>query len=111
MDTKTIERYLPADAGCVLDGANRGWRITSDVIILAHVHTFPVTSVDDAVIQAFREGGLDVDGTCAEYVSAMADEAIEWLNEHVAPERHTFGWHEGDLMLWHEETWGDVDHP
>lgn len=113
MDSMTVARLDESAAGCVLDGANHGWRITASAITYASAQDFPVSGVDAAVIRAFQSGDpdRDRDGSCAEYVSTMADEAIEWLNEHVAPEGHAFGWHDGDLMLWSDETWGDVDHP
>lgn len=35
----------------------------------------------------------------------LADEAETWLNEHVAPHGFSFGWHDGDFTLCHDEWW------
>jgi hypothetical protein len=103
--TDTPVRFTVAETGCVLDGANRGWRIGADAIEYAGSWGFPVSAVDTAVIVAYR-ASEDPDGTVGDYVQSMADEAIEWLNEHtVDTEECSFGWHEGSLMLWSAEDW------
>jgi len=35
----------------------------------------------------------------------LADEAELWLNENVAPPDHSFGWCDGEFMLWHNNEW------
>ncbi len=34
-----------------------------------------------------------------------ADEAEAWINEHVAPEGYSFGWHDGEWFLSSTEWW------
>lgn len=38
-------------------------------------------------------------------VVELADEAEEWLNEHIAPEGHTFGWLDGEFWLMADDDW------
>jgi hypothetical protein len=34
-----------------------------------------------------------------------ASEVEDWLNDNVAPEGYSFGWHEGEFFLWSEKQW------
>jgi hypothetical protein len=42
-----------------------------------------------------------------EILSDGSDVAENWLNENVAPEGYSFGWHEGEFFLWSTETWAE----
>ena len=45
---------------------------------------------------------LDAD---AEFVNDAADEAEAYMNESVAPEGYSFGWHDGEFFLWSDADW------
>ena len=40
-----------------------------------------------------------------DFVVELADEAEAWLNEHVAPPDHSFGWFDGEFYLWSNSDW------
>lgn len=43
-----------------------------------------------------------------EELSDAADKVEEWLNVNVAPEDHSFGWHDGEFYLWSDDDWSEV---
>ena len=102
------KKAKPVDAGCWVDGhwgqyggaqvieiaRDRGWE-DAEAIDLAARHL--------ASMGPSTEPGLTVDEH--EMLTSAADDAEEWLNEHVAPEGYAFGWHDGEFFLWSHETW------
>ncbi|WP_405057067.1 hypothetical protein OG474_30565 [Kribbella sp. NBC_01505] len=40
-------------------------------------------------------------------VDGLADAAEAWLNEHVAPPGHSFGWFNGEFFLRADRDWAD----
>lgn len=53
---------------------------------------------------------LDEDGEDLEweYLWDAVDEAEVFLNESVAPEGCSFGWHDGEFYLWSDDEWENV---
>ena len=86
----------PADTGCWLDGTY-GWHNTYRIIDTATGRGMPLSAEDEAALDLYRAGeGDEISLTVGE----IAEEALTWLNDHVAPEGYVFEWYEGDLMLW-----------
>ncbi len=94
-----ITPATPADTGCWLGGVY-GWHNTYRIIDTAIGRGMPITAEDEAALDMYRESGESIDDGWM--VGEMAEEALTWLNENVAPPGHLFTWHEGDLMMWSE---------
>lgn len=98
-----VKKATPADAGCWLDEANHGWRIECAMISIAVERGWPITAEDQAVVDRYGSGeGTHDDG---DYVREVADDALSWLSDEVAPEGYSFGWHEGNLLLGSMAQW------
>lgn len=84
------------EVGCVFDGVlgvyttQRVCRFASDLGWDGHVPT-------DDEIQSDGESALELE-----------DSATEWLNEHIAEEGFTFGWHEGSYFYWSHDEWNQL---
>ena len=39
--------------------------------------------------------------------SEMVDLYEQWMNEYIAPEGFSFGWHDGEFFLWSDQTWNE----
>jgi hypothetical protein len=106
----TVERATPADAGCWVEGS-RGWRGLSYMVSRAEEWGYPLSTEDREAIEAYHEGDGDL-----VIAGEIASEAETWLNDHVSPDGYSFGWHDGEFMLWSAETWcedwpcRDLDH-
>jgi len=87
-----IERADPSEAGCWIDG-HWGQYGSQRLLTIASCYGFQMFPID--------EDSLDH----AEEIYLEADAAEEWLNEYIAPEGFSFGWHEGEFFLWSEESW------
>jgi hypothetical protein len=37
----------------------------------------------------------------------LADVAERWLNDRIAPDGYSFGWHDGEFFLWTTAEWED----
>ena len=72
------------------------------------IHSFGRVCV---LAKAFGWNGLlDEDTTefGVEEWSFYADEADAWLNDYVALDGHSFGWHEGEYHYQTQEWWSEV---
>lgn len=38
----------------------------------------------------------------------QSEEALDWLNDNVADNEHSFGWHEGGLYYWSINDWQSI---
>lgn len=117
--TKPV-RATDADYGCWLD-SHRGWHISADLVYMTHRLGMTLDQDDVLILATYDTDygtdlltlstGEEVDPIeCVSGQGGMADQATEWLNEHVAPEGAYFGFWEGDFMLqteqwWEDETW------
>src|SRR6266704_4844287 len=103
-----IIKAPPSDAGCYVDGhwgqyavahmINRAEEFgynNAEVIALADRHIASMGPSDAP--------GLTVDEYWA--LNDASDEVEQWLNENIAPEGYSFGWHEGEFFLWNTEQW------
>lgn len=105
----TIERLTPADAGCWIAGHLGHYGILR-VVEIAAEHGMGVSADDARAMTAYREGNLVTDANGGlidqyEIVVDLSDEAERWLNDNVAPEGFTFGWHDGEFYLWSDDDW------
>lgn len=65
--------------------------------------TVPLTEQDDPFLSAIATGRREAE--CSQVVDYIADCAMEWLNENVAPDGASFGWHDCEFVLWADEDW------
>jgi len=98
--------------GCVLEG-HRGWRITADALMLALDAGWTPSTIGTAELRAVLLTYVDSDDTqqtieAGQIISELDDEALAYLTEHFAPENASFGWHDGELMLWSSESWEEI---
>ena len=72
-----------------------------------------------------KEALIEVDGTVLELLPDTrfrvrldneheilfdaAEQVETWLNDQVAPEGYSFGWSDGEFMLWSDASWQDAD--
>lgn len=98
-----LTKATPADAGCWVDG-HWGQYGAARVIEIAIAHGWDDAEADDLATRHMASiGPSDADGLSDDefepYIDAAAD-AEAWLNENVAPEGYSFGWHNGEFFLW-----------
>lgn len=103
-------KLTPADSGCYVDG-HWGQYGTARVVMIAAGYGYPET-VDVALAERHLAtmGPSDAPGlsdTEFDTLVYAGDAAESWLNENVAPDGHTFGWHDGEFYLWSTESWED----
>ena len=101
----SVERETPSAAGCWLEG-HRGWTAIPALVRIAEGYGMVLSSDDAAIVS--RVGGGDDSGDDWECMHDIADDAEQWLTEHVAPEGYSFGWHDGEFFLWLDEDWQEV---
>lgn len=117
---RAIKRVEPSNAGCWI-GGGWGWKGSTRLIDIAHGHGFPLDADDRAIIAAYDSGSdepvtlasgevIDADsiGGCVIDQGSLADTAEQWLNDHIAPEGYSFGWHDGEFFLWSAADWCDA---
>ena len=98
-----ITRATAQDAGCWIDG-HWGQYAAVRLCELATAHGGPaflsygVGEAMDSPVDA-----RDHDGEMW-----AADDALSWMNDHVAPQGFYFDWCEGELFLWSDDDWAEV---
>lgn len=122
-----MRRALPEMAGCWIDSTSglygqtrllilaldRGWRPDCGP---QSKHSRKPFLYARALVKAYNQdvtvrdpwGDWITPDVAAERIinqGGLSDEAERWLNEHVAPHGFSFGWHDGDFMLCHDEWW------
>lgn len=89
------------------------WRINYWVVEFAVSRGFQLTP-QEAILLHVYEAGTTGAFTVAERARAQAemlrthgivDMALNWLNEHVAHDRHFFGWHDGEIVYGSTQWW------
>lgn len=88
-----MEKCSSADAGCWVDG-HWGWKGSSRVIQIANEFGWKgyLANLDDD----------------DESIYDASDEAEQWMNQNVAPDGYSFGWHDGEWFLWSYEDWEEA---
>lgn len=95
----TIITWEPESAGCIV-GGSYGQYASLEVINLAIASGWVdedaqrLVEAEDEMLEMLRE-----------YENEIADDAEAWMNENVAPEGYSFGWHDGEFFLWSIEDW------
>lgn len=93
------------ETGCYV-GGHEGWRGVLSVIELASDHGMKLSDEDHDAMARF-DSGDDEDGSVSDYVYSLADEAEAYLNDQVAEDGFSFGWHYGEFFYWSDETWAE----
>jgi hypothetical protein len=119
----TVE-FAESKRGCWLE-SSRGWRAASVLVAIAQELGMVLSPDDRKVIEVYADGdwpsmmerltlpsGEVISmSDVGEYVTGqgeLCEQAEAWLNKHIAPEGWSFGWHNGEFMLWSESDWADV---
>jgi hypothetical protein len=95
------DKLTSADAGCLIDG-HHGWHAHAIMIRLAESYGYQLTAPVSVIVAAYERTG---DGMYVDVVTDVMDSAEAWLNEHVAPDGYSFGWHDGEFFLQSVEWW------
>lgn len=96
------------ETGCIFDG-HRGQYIYGDIISLAVSHGMQLSALDAQEMSiAARDSVLGAGVTATEAVIDIANEAEEWLNEHVAEDGHSFGWFDGEYFYQPDGWWSEA---
>lgn len=104
-------RLASDDAGCWVDGH---W---GQYAVAHMVNRAEELGYDDAEVISLADrhiasmGRSEAPGlTSDEYwaLSEASDEVEAWLNEHVSPEGHYFGWSDGEFFLGSDEWWEET---
>lgn len=108
----TVVRLTPDASGCWIDGS---WGIygVPQMIIIAEANGYQLSDHDRLILEAYTYG-IESIKLLTETVNAgeailmqggIGDQVEEWLNEHIAPYGHRFGWREGEFFLMPMEWW------
>jgi hypothetical protein len=92
-------RVTPADSGCWVAG-HHGHYASAIVIETALNYGWHDTQAAEIAARypELTEHEQDV-------LNDVVNDAEQWLNEHIAPEGYSFGWHDGEFFLWTTEEW------
>jgi hypothetical protein len=107
-------RETDASRGCWLESC-RGWRAMSALVFVAHEYGMTLTFDDLDILAAYEAGQEEItlDGQVyivPELVSGqgeLADQAEDWLNDHVASDGYSFGWSDGEFFYQPSDWWED----
>lgn len=100
-------RWTEADAGLLIDGVH-GWYAIGAMIDLAVNNGYELGNSDTKAMVAFHTGAQKFESDLGGHLDAsdwilnqggLADQALEWMNEHLAPEAHIFHWYDGNFYL------------
>ena len=95
-------------AGCWIDG-HWGQYGTARLVELAEAHGY--SDAEDIRVAHKHLASMgpstspDLTDSEYEYLMDGDDSVTAWLNDHVAPAGHSFGWYDGEYFLWSTETW------
>lgn len=99
--------------GCWIDGS-RGWTADVYLVEIARDLGMEFSPCDAVVLLAYQarvEKILLESGETAAVSDLMLGpdgltyQALEFLNEHIAPEGFAFGWVDGEMFLWPDSEW------
>lgn len=120
MDNDTTpQQWSIGDAGCIIDG-HWGQYATARMIELAAQHgyvdpaTAPPFAQNDIVdiarrhLASMANGAPDIADHEHEELAWTADDVEIWMNDHLAPEGMTFGWHDGEFFLMADDDWNEL---
>lgn len=116
MLTRLTLEEAQAQQGCWIEGS-RGWTANVYLIKIARDLGMELGTDDAVVLLAYQtrvEKALTTSGEIADVTElvvdpdGMADRALEFLNENIAPEGFAFGWEGGEMFLWPDSEWEQV---
>jgi hypothetical protein len=103
-----ITKAFPSDAGCYVDGH---WGQYAVAHMINRAEEF---GYDDAEVISLADRHIASIGSDSppgitddehEVMTEASDDVEQWLNENVAPDGYSFGWHEGEFFLWSTAQW------
>lgn len=102
---------VPADAGCYVDGS---WGQYAVAHMVSRAEEFgydqpEVIALADKHIASMGQSNSEpLTDDEHEILIEASDEVEQWLNDNVAPEGYSFGWHDGEFFLgsteWRDES-------
>jgi hypothetical protein len=100
---RLILRAAPEEAGCWIDGGARGNH--GAYVRMVEIALASGMKLNDPDSAAWPQVAYYDHDPGDLWLNDFLDETLDWLNDHVAPAGHHFGWHEGDLFLLSEQGW------
>jgi hypothetical protein len=113
---ETTTKASPTDAGCWIDG-HWGQYSVARMVDIAMAHGYRDEEVTGLAARMLAHMGPNMGRTDIadltddehESLSWAADEVEQWLNDNVAPEGYSFGWHDGEFFLQPEQWWEEEE--
>lgn len=108
----TITKALPDDAGCYVDGHWGQFGVSRVIGVAADFGFDDAGALDLASRHMATYGPHSAPELTDDELEALdyaSDDAVQWLNDNVAPQSYYFGWFDGEFHLqsvdwWDEET-------
>lgn len=104
-ESVVVQRISPDASGCWID-SHIGHYLSAEIILTAAAYGW---KDEEAINAAERYWGRDEDEDLAETVYDAADEAIEWMNQNVAPEGYRFDYDDGEFFMMPVEWFGSYE--
>jgi hypothetical protein len=112
----TIVKATPEDAGCYVNGW-WGQYAGAHMIMRATEFGYDDTEAIDLASRKLVEMApntaklfgdpVGITDNEHEVLDYAADEAEQWLNDNVAPDDYSFGWHDGEFYLASVDWWDE----
>lgn len=100
----------PPPAGCIVSG-HTGQYAGALLIDFARICGFDdkeaLELADRKLLAMMRPSTDEITADEEEILSDAVDDALEWLNEHVAQEGRSFDWYEGEIFYQTEAWWAE----
>jgi hypothetical protein len=101
------KRWLAGDVSCLID---ESWGIHTNcrLVDIAMDNGWVPADDEDARICRSTSNSEGVAPSDVDAMVEIADEIVEWMNDHLVPGGYHIGWHESGLYYWPEYVWCEL---
>jgi hypothetical protein len=101
-----VTKWSENETGCYVDG-HRGQYAITHMIDIAHDNGFKLSDLDQYRVNEYNYADSDR-ADIYETVYELGDKAEQWMNDNLAIEGYSFGWHDGEFYYWSNESWEEM---